>query len=166
MGRLSLVQVCRRNPDVNSPGRIAGIDFGEVRIGIAITDPGQTIASPFENYPRSDQTADALRFQQLVEQENVVRFVVGLPIHTSGEESPQSRAARAFGAWLAQVTGIPVDFFDERFSTKQAEQLLQSAQLTSRQRKQRRDMVAAQILLTAYLETGRERAPEIGPLDG
>ena len=101
---------------------MAGIDYGAARIGIAITDPNQTIASPFENYQRSDQTADTLRFRQLVEQENIVQFVVGLPIHISGEESPQSREARAFGAWLAQVTGIPVDYFDERFSTKQAEQ--------------------------------------------
>lgn len=147
------------------PGRIAAIDYGTVRIGIAISDSSQTIASPLENYERGDKNADARRFQRLVKDEGVVCFVVGLPVYASGDESPKSRESRLFGAWLHEVTGVAVDYYDERYSTVQAEQLLRDAQLSSRQRKQRRDMLAAQILLSSYLETRKDGGESVAGLD-
>ena len=150
---------------MKNPGRIAAIDYGTVRMGIAISDPSQTIASPLETYQRRDNNEDARRLQRLVEEENVVHFVVGLPVHTNGDESQKSREARAFGSWLNEVTGVAVDYFDERYSTVQAEQLLRDVQMTSRQRKQRRDMLAAQILLSSYLESRRDGAESIESLD-
>ena len=80
-------------------------------------------------------------------------WVVGLPVHLDGRESAKSREARSFGQWLGQVTGVPVEFFDERFTTSEAEQLLLGAGLTGKRRKRRSDMVAAQIMLGAYLES-------------
>lgn len=145
-------------------GRIAGIDYGTVRIGIAVTDPQRTIASPYENYTRRGQLADARRMKQLVEQEQIIQFVVGLPVHISGDESMKSREAREFGSWLAETTGVPVEFFDERYTSSQAERLLQDAELTRKQRKKRRDMLAAQAVLTAYLESSSKGWPEPGPL--
>jgi putative Holliday junction resolvase len=139
-----------------SQGRIAGIDYGTVRIGIAISDPQQTIASPYENYERRGEEADARRFKRLVKEENVIRFVVGLPLHTGGEESQKSREARLFGGWLNASTGVPVEYFDERFTSVEAEQILLSAELTRKRRRQRRDMIAAQIMLAAYLESPAE----------
>jgi len=146
-------------------GRVSGIDYGTVRVGIAISNAERTIASPYETYARHDSTADAQRFQRLVAEEFIVQFVVGLPVHTSGEESQKSHEAREFGAWLAQVTQVPVDFIDERYSSQQAEEMLRNAGLSNRQRKERRDMLAAQILLEAYLETGELSAGPPGPLD-
>ena len=140
-----------------SHGRLAGIDYGTVRIGVAISDPGQMIASPLENYTRQSTVADAEFFKRLVEQEQVVGFVIGLPVHLSGEDSQKSVEAKAFGQWLGEVTGIPVDWIDERFSTAMAEQILAQGNLTSKRRKARLDKLAAQILLTAYLESA---APE------
>ena len=137
-----------------SHGRIAGIDFGTVRIGIAVTDPGRTLASPYENYTRRGVAADARRFQQLVAEERIMGFVVGLPVHTDGNESQKSWEARQFGEWLAGQTGVPVTFFDERYTSVDAEHLLADAQFTSKRRKSRRDMLAAQILLASYLESG------------
>jgi len=134
-------------------GRIAGIDFGTVRIGVAMTDPDRTIASPYENYTRRGETADAKYFWQLAEREQVVLFVVGLPVHLSGQESEKSRQARQFGQWLSQRTGVAVEFFDERYSSRQAEAILQDAQMTRKKRKRRLDMMAAQIMLSAYLES-------------
>jgi putative holliday junction resolvase len=139
-----------------TPGRVAGIDYGHVRIGIAISDPGRTIASPFENYTRGGLDQDARRFRRLVADEQVVLFVVGLPIHLDGRESPKSQEARQFGAWLGDVTGVPVEFFDERFTSREAEELLLAADLTRKRRKKRMDMLAAQIMLSAYME-GRAR---------
>jgi putative Holliday junction resolvase len=134
--------------------RIAGIDYGTVRIGIALADTDVRIATPFANYTRRTPKLDAEYFVNLLEFEHVERFVVGLPIHLNGEESEKSSEARAFGKWLGEVTGKPVEFFDERFTTAEADELLGAANLTKKQRKARRDQLAAQIMLTAYLESG------------
>jgi putative holliday junction resolvase len=143
-----------------SQGRIAGIDFGTVRIGIAVTDPSRTLASPYENYTRRGTAADARRFQQLVAEERIVGFVVGLPVHTDGNESQKSWEARQFGEWLTAQTGVPVTYFDERYTSVEAEHLLADAQFTSKRRKSRRDMLAAQLLLASFLEsTGRDEPP-------
>ncbi len=137
-------------------GRLAGIDFGTRRIGIAVTDPGQSIASPYENYTRRNERLDAERFRQLARDELLVGFVVGLPCHVSGEESQKSIEARAFGEWLSRTTELPVTFWDERYTSIDAEQQLQAANLTKKRRQARLDMLAAQIMLSAYLEAGRD----------
>lgn len=134
-------------------GRVAGVDYGTVRIGIAVSDPGRSIASPLENYNRRNPELDAKRFQQLVKEEAIALFVVGLPVYLDSSESPKSLEARQFGKWLNDVTGVPVDFFDERFTSAEAENLLLDADLTKKRRKKRLDMLAAQIMLTAYLES-------------
>jgi putative Holliday junction resolvase len=136
-------------------GRLAGIDFGTVRVGVAITDPDQRLASPLENYTRRGQAADSQWLRDLVKQERLAGFVVGLPVHLSGDESAKSREARQFGQWIKDLTGLPVAYFDERFTSTQAESLLLGAELTTKRRKQRLDMLAAQILLAAYLESPR-----------
>ena len=134
--------------------RIAGIDHGSVRIGIAIADEGGTIATACDNYVRRGDRADAERFRRLVQEEGITRFIVGLPIHLDGHESAASADARRFGQWLAEVTGVAVEFFDERFSSSEAVEHLAAAGLSRKKRKQRLDKLAAQVMLTAYLEAG------------
>jgi len=134
------------------PGRVAGIDYGTVRIGIAVSNPERTIASPLENYTRRGLEQDAQRFRRLAADEGIVLFVVGLPIHLDGRESPKSIEARQFGQWLAETTGVAVEFFDERFTSHEAEEFLLAADMTRKRRKKRMDMLAAQIMLTAYFE--------------
>ena len=135
-------------------GRIAGIDYGTVRIGIALADLEVGIAGPYENYTRRSETKDAEYFQQLAREERLLRFVVGLPVHLDGQESQKSREAREFGAWLTKITGLAVEFFDERFTSSEAEAILDDAELTKKKRKAKLDQLAAQIMLTAYLESG------------
>ena len=137
-------------------GRIAGIDYGTVRIGVAVTDPEQRLASPLESYTRCGDAADAAWIRKVAAEEQLVGCVVGLPVLTDGAESRKSQEARAFGQWLSEVTGLPVRFFDERYSSSHAEALLAEAGITSKRRKQRVDKLAAQIILTAYLESSRE----------
>lgn len=151
--------------ETENAGRVAGIDFGTVRVGIAISDPGRTIASPYENYTRSGPDADRRRFRRLADEEGIRLFVVGLPIHMSGDESAKSREAREFGKWLGEITDVPVDYFDERFTSLEAERLLLDANLTSKRRKKRLDMLAAQVMLAAYLESSSADKHEPGPLD-
>jgi len=134
------------------PGRVAGIDYGTVRIGIAVSNPERTIASPLENYTRRGLEQDAQRFRRLAADEGIVLFVVGLPIHLDGRESEKSIEARQFGQWLSETTGVAVEFFDERFTSHEAEEFLLAADMTRKRRKKRMDMLAAQIMLSAYLE--------------
>lgn len=132
-------------------GRIASIDFGTVRIGVAISDPDRILASPLETYSRKSLAADAEYFRRLADQEAVAGFVVGLPIHLSGDESKKSMEARAFGQWLGEVTGRPICFHDERFTTSEADAMLEQGRLRGKKAKQRRDMLAAQVILASFL---------------
>ena len=135
-------------------GRIAGIDYGTVRIGIAISDADRILASPYETYIRKSTEKDAQYFRQLVNEERITRFILGLPLHLSGDLSEKAKEVIRFGRWLAKTTGIEVDYADERYTSVEAERLLRAAGLTGKKRKERRDKLAAQILLDAYLETG------------
>lgn len=136
-------------------GRLLGVDFGTVRIGIAISDPGQTLASPLEIYQRRNDRLDTQYFCHLAKLENAVGWVVGLPVHMSGEASEKSRQAVAFGNWLANKTGVPVTWFDERFSTAMAREILNQSNLSPKKKKAQLDKLAAQVLLSAYLESDR-----------
>ncbi|MEX2173365.1 MAG: Holliday junction resolvase RuvX [Pirellulaceae bacterium] len=141
--------------DLPRVGRLAGIDYGTVRVGVAVTDPDQRLASPLENYTRRNLDLDAAWFRRLAVEERIAGFVVGLPVHTSGAESQKSYEARLFGKWLGELTGLPIAFFDERYTSAHAEALLLEAGLTSKRRKERLDKLAAQIMLVAYLESSR-----------
>ena len=145
-------------------GRIAGIDYGTVRIGIALAELEVGIAGPYETYTRRTLAEDAEYFQRLASTEKLNRWVVGLPVHLDGNESQKSREARQFGDWLAQTTSLPVDYFDERFTSFEAESYLQAAELTKKKRKARVDQMAAQIMLTAYLESGARSQQTPGDL--
>lgn len=145
--------------------RLLGVDYGSVRIGLAISDPQRRIASPLAVHVRRDREQEARFFRQLVEEEQVGGIVLGLPVHLDGREGAKAAEARAFGTWLAEATGLPVVLFDERFTTVEAEGALWSAGLTHKQRKRRRDQVAATLLLQAYLDAGCPPEQPPGALD-
>jgi putative Holliday junction resolvase len=139
---------------VSAGTRLLGVDYGSVRIGLAVTDPERKMAFPLATYTRRDREKDAAYFRQVAADEGIGRIVVGLPAHLSGREGQKAGEARAFGQWLGEVTGLPVVFHDEQFTTVFAESALWSAGLTHKQRKARRDRVAAQMMLQAFLEAG------------
>ena len=136
-------------------GRLAAIDFGTVRIGIALCDPDRILVSPWEVHTRGKAEGEAKYFQRLAKEERVAGFIVGLPIHCDGGESQKSGEAREFARWLHELTGVPVRMFDERFSTAQARRRLRSGHWTHKDRKARIDAIAAQILLEAFLEVSQ-----------
>lgn len=142
-------------------GRLCGIDFGTVRIGVSISDPGQMISSPLETYRRRSADLDSKYFQDLAREERIVGFVVGLPVHLSGDPSQKSREAIAFGKWLSMQTGIPVAWIDERFTTSMAREVLSQSSLSGKKRKAQLDKLAAQILLAVYLESGEQAVSAI-----
>ena len=146
-----------RTPDLPDAGVLLGIDYGTKRVGVAVSDRDQKFSSPLYNHQRQGTQGDTRFFKTLVEEYQPVGMVVGLPIHLSGDESEKSREARKFAEWLSSVTGLPYCFQDERFSSFQAECLMTDAALTKKQRKDRIDKIAAQILLQNFLESRRVR---------
>ena len=146
--------------------RLLGVDYGSVRIGLAVSDAERRLASPLAVYARCGRERDGAYFRALATAEEIGGFVVGLPLHGDGREGQKANEARAFGAWLAEITGLPVIFWDERYSTVEAESALWQAGLTHKKRQARRDGVAAQILLQAYLDAGCPDESATGPLEG
>lgn len=145
-------------------GKLLGIDYGSVRIGLAVSDPERKFAFPLATYTRRGAERDGEYFRGVVKEEGAVGFVVGLPVHLDGREGAKAQEARAFGRWLGEATGLPVAFWDERFTTVEAEGHLWEAGLTHKRRKERRDRVAAQILLQTYLDAGCPADEGAGPL--
>ncbi|TWU40964.1 Holliday junction resolvase RuvX [Novipirellula artificiosorum] len=143
-------------------GRIAAIDFGSVRIGVAICDPDRILASPYEVHSAIDWQQDGEYYRNLIKAERVVAFVVGLPIHLDGGESEKSAQCRDFARWLAQETGRRVQLFDERFTTADASNRMAVAGYTRNKKKKRIDAVAALVLLESFIEACRYRGKIAG----
>lgn len=135
-------------------GRLIGVDYGTVRVGLAVCDPERRIASPADTYTRRGTAADAAYFQKLAREERAVGWVVGLAMHMNGDEGTKAKECRAFGAWLTAETGLPAVFVDERCTSAAAESFLLDAGLTKKKRKERLDRVAAQLILQTFLDAG------------
>ncbi|MFG0332557.1 MAG: Holliday junction resolvase RuvX [Maioricimonas sp. JB049] len=141
-------------------GRLMGLDYGTVRVGVAVSTPEQSIASPFDNYTRRGEKADARFLKEVADENRIVGVVVGLPRHTGGEEGTKAAEARVFGKWVGEVTGRPVCFWDERFTSAVAEDYLRDAGVPWHRRKERLDMLAAQIMLQSVLDRRRHEAEQ------
>jgi putative holliday junction resolvase len=147
-------------------GRICGIDYGTVRVGLALTDTAQQISTPCDIYRRRTEPLDAKYFRDFALEEKIILFVVGLPVHGNGSESQKSREARKFGDWLNKLTNVTIEYFDERYTSVEAEQLLRDAGLRASERKGKIDKIAAHLMLSAYLESRGHDGGDPGALDG
>ena len=149
-----------------SSGRLAAVDFGSVRIGIAVCDADRILASPLEVHPAADWQSDGEYFRSFAATERIGGFVVGLPIHCDGGESQKSLECRKFARWLAEETGLPVRLFDERFTTSDAMSRMAGAGFTKKKQTKRVDAIAAQVILESFLEACRYRDEIAGePID-
>ena len=155
-GSLSQRKADDDDMQIPSRGRLLGIDYGTVRTGVSVSDVNQKLASPLYNYQRVNRRQDAGFFLSQTREFEAGGFVIGLPLHMNGDESDKSREARRYGRWLHSISNLPVAFQDERLTSAQAETLLQTAEFTSRQRKARVDMLAAQIILQTWLDRRAE----------
>jgi putative holliday junction resolvase len=134
-------------------GRLLGIDYGSVRVGLATCDPDRILASPHDTYTRQSPDADAVYFQKLVKAEQIVGLVIGLPISLNDTEGPKAQETRAFAEWLTSIVSLPVEFVDERFTTSAAEDVLIASGVRRDKRKGQRDRIAAVFILQAYLDS-------------
>jgi putative Holliday junction resolvase len=154
----------RRFTSVPIPaGRVAAVDYGRKRMGIAICDAERIIASPWPmRQPTGDETAEAVFFRRLVAEEAIVGFVVGLPVHADGSDSKMSIEAERFAVWLGETTSRPVTFQDERYTSVEAAGMLAGLGLSRGKKKARADSIAAHIILTAWMEAHASPRPGDG----
>jgi putative Holliday junction resolvase len=134
-------------------GRFLGLDMGERRIGVAISDELGTIASPCAMVPRGP--GDVAAIGALAEKYGAVQLVAGLPIGLSGREGPQAAEVRAYTDAIAEDLGLPLVYWDERLSTLIAERSLIASGTRRQKRKEQVDAVAAAVILQGYLDHQR-----------
>jgi len=132
--------------------RIMGIDYGKVRIGIAMSDPLKMISSPFATYKTISTEKDLEFFCKLIADYNVETIVIGLPYNMDGTEGKTAEMVREFASQLQQKCEVNIVFEDERLTSVEAEEILLSANVKREKRKELIDKVAAQLILQQYLE--------------
>jgi putative Holliday junction resolvase len=139
-----------------SSGRLLALDWGEVRIGVALSDETQTLATPTATLVRrAGKRFPMPRLLELVAEHNPVGLVVGLPLTGEGEEGGSAVAARELAEDVARRTGLPVALWDERMSTARALAAIREQGGRTRGRKEDVDALAAAVLLQHYLDARR-----------
>ncbi len=134
--------------------RKIGLDVGDVRIGVAVSDLMGICANPRETYVRKkdDSAADAAYFAEYAKREDADAFVLGLPKNMDGTEGPRAEITRQFGDLLKETSGLDVVYVDERLTTVSAERMLIGADVRRDKRRKVIDKVAATIILQSYLD--------------
>lgn len=132
--------------------RKLGIDYGDVRIGIAMTDALCIISSPFEVYKNKGEDDALNHIVELVKQYDIDAIAMGLPINMDGSEGPRAQIHREFGEKLEKLSGVKVAFIDERLTSAQAEEILISSGVRREKRKELIDKISAQIILQSYID--------------
>jgi len=136
-----------------SGGRILGMDIGDARIGLAISDELGILASPVGMIRRSTDLAQVEReLARYVTQYAPVKLVAGLPVGLSGREGPQAQRVREFTDALAAHFDLPLEYWDERLTTSIAERSMKGAGMRRKERRDKVDAIAASVILQGYLE--------------
>jgi putative holliday junction resolvase len=132
--------------------RIMALDIGDRTIGVACSDEGLILASPVETIQRRGPKADSMRVDALVKERGVTRVIAGLPLTLRGALGPQSAKVNEFVEVLRRRLQVPVDTFDERLSTREAERTLIAADMSRTRRKEIIDQMAAVLILQTWLD--------------
>lgn len=132
--------------------RIMGIDYGEKRIGLAISDPLGLTAQGLKTMKRTNIQEDIQRIKEIVREKDVSEIVVGLPKHMDGSLGEKAQVVLAFIESLKEHIHIPIHAIDERLSTVRAHKAMLLGDLSRKKRKERIDMIAAQLILQDYLD--------------
>jgi putative Holliday junction resolvase len=138
---------------VSPPGRVLGLDLGDVRIGVAISDPDRRLAVPLGTVHVGSPPGELTAIRALVEDNDVTLVVIGLPLTMAGERGTRAEHAERFAEALRPVAGVPVVTHDERLSTVEAERSLRDAGLKGRDRRAVIDASAAQVILQSWLDS-------------
>lgn len=132
--------------------RKMGVDYGDRRIGIALSDPLCIISSPYEVYQNRGEEDAIKHLDQIIKENNVDEIAFGLPLNMDGTEGERAKLHRAFGERLASYSGVKVHFIDERLTSAEAEDILISSGVRREKRKELIDKIAAQLILQTFIE--------------
>lgn len=135
--------------------RSLGIDFGEKRIGLAISDPDGKLAVPLATLERRNDRSALRQIAEIARREGIERLVLGEPVDVEGRRGPNVERVRRFGDRLAEMTGLPLELVGETLTSVEAAARLRQAGIGSRREPGRIDAVAAQILLQEVLDRGK-----------
>jgi len=136
--------------------KMLAIDFGERRIGLALSDPEGRFALPWKTLERSSDRAAIAAIRELVREENIEALVIGEPLRPAdGGETAATRRVRSFGERLARACELPVEWIEETLTSREADRRLRAAGVSAATRRARSDAVAAQILLEEAIERRR-----------
>lgn len=138
-------------------GRLIGVDYGDVRTGIAVSDVSGLLASGICYLREGGMKNTAVRVAEIAREKGAVGFVIGLPRNMDGSEGFRAETVRAFAALLANESDLPIYWCDERLSTMEAHRLLTMSGTHGKKRKERVDTLSAQIILQDYLDGERNR---------
>lgn len=144
--------------------RLLGLDVGDRRVGIAVSDAMGLTAQPVMTLVRSNRRQDTKSLLRIIRRYNCAEIVVGNPLYMSGDLSPQAAKAQAFGQMLCEETGLPVHLWDERLTTPEAHRHLHASGVAGAEHKKIVDQVAAVLILQGYLDAMANR-PEDGERD-
>ena len=137
-------------------GRLLGVDWGDLRIGLALSDESQVLASPLETLVRrSGKRFPMPRLLELVAEHRPVGVVMGLPLTGEGTETESAAAARALAELIGRRTGLPLELWDERMSTARALAVIREQGGSTRGRREAVDALAAAVVLQGFLEARR-----------
>ena len=139
-------------PAIAATQALMGLDLGTKTIGVALSDSFQTVATPLETIKRKKFGIDAARLLEIIDARSIGGIVLGLPRNMDGSEGPRAQSTRAFARNLAQLTAIPICFWDERLSTVAAERALLEADTSRKRRAEVIDHVAASYILQGALD--------------
>ncbi len=140
--------------------RVLALDLGKKRIGLAISDDLGITAQGLETLERRGRREDIESLRRLVVERGVTRFVIGDPLHMSGDASRQGEYTREFARELERKTGIVVEFRDERWTSREAERTIRGAGVANSERKPTIDKLSAVLLLQGYLDSARMRGDQ------
>jgi putative Holliday junction resolvase len=132
--------------------RALGLDIGSVRIGVALSDPDLTIATPHAVLAAADLARDPKALVRIIEEYEVDTVVIGLPTSLDGQEGQQAADVRAAAEQLAQALPVSVEYWDERLSSTEASRLMRSAGMAASKQRGMLDKVAAAIILQGWLD--------------
>ena len=135
--------------------RLLGLDIGERRIGVAISDDVGLLATPYTAIQRRSQPQDIVTILRVAQEEMVGQIIVGMPLSLDGSVGPQAERTMAFYEALKVASPVPVKTWDERFSTVEAERLLRQVGVSPSRNKARVDASAAAVILQGYLDAQR-----------
>jgi putative Holliday junction resolvase len=138
--------------DVSTAGRILGIDYGNRRIGMAVSDPLGLTAQPLPPIPRESDRKDIAEIGRRAAELGATSVVLGLPLLLNGDEGPAASRARVFGARIEEELSMPVTLWDERMTTVQSERHLIHSGVRRERRKELRDSLSAMFLLQCVLD--------------